>query len=121
MSPGRTVIGDITLREQNREEEKEVSEMRKSAGRRKGSSAVHEPNLATILMVERAIHKARGYPTKRQLWLSLPKRVQYQTFNRVIEYLLGSNKIILNSREIVWVFPDNPRLKRMLASGTRVR
>jgi hypothetical protein len=72
-------------------------------------------------MVEKAIHRAREYPTKRQLWNSLPRRVQYQTFNRIIEYLLSSNKIIMNDREIVWVFADNPKLKRMLSSGTRVR
>jgi len=72
-------------------------------------------------MVEKAIHRARGYPTKRQLWNSLPRRVQYQTFNRIIEYLLSSNKIIMNDREIVWVFADNSKLKRMLSSGTRVR
>lgn len=77
--------------------------------------------MATILMVERAIHKARDYPTKMELWRSLSRKVQYQTFNRVIDYLLSSNKIILNDREIVWVFPDNPRLKKMLSSGTRVR
>lgn len=77
--------------------------------------------MSTILMVEKAIHRARGYPTKRQLWNSLPRRVQYQTFNRIIEYLLSSNKIIMNDREIVWVFADNPKLKRMLSSGTRVR
>lgn len=77
--------------------------------------------MSTILMVEKAIHRARGYPTKRQLWNSLPRRVQYQTFNRIIEYLLSSNKIIMNDREIVWVFADNSKLKRMLSSGTRVR
>jgi hypothetical protein len=77
--------------------------------------------LATILMVERAIHKAEGYPTKMALWRALPRKVQYQTFSRVIDYLLSSNKIILNDREIVWVFPDNPRLKKMLGTGIRVR
>lgn len=86
--------------------------------RRKG---LHEPNLATILMVERAIHKAKNYPTKKELWKSLPREVQYQTFSRIIDYLLSSNKIILNDRQIVWVFPDNPRLKRFLESGARVR
>jgi hypothetical protein len=83
---------------------------------RKGS---HEPTLATILMVERAIHKAKDYPTKMQLWRSLPKRTQYQTFNRIIDYLLSSNKIILNGREIVWIFPDNPKLKNFLNSNVK--
>jgi hypothetical protein len=92
-----------------------------STTRKEGRRAVHEPNLATILMVERAIHKAKDYPTKMELWRSLPRRVQYQTFNRIIEYLLSSNKIILNDRQIVWVFPDNPKLRKMLSTGTRVR
>jgi len=82
---------------------------------------LHEPNLRSILMVEGAIHKAKKYPTKKELWKSLPRQVQYQTFNRIIDYLLASNKIILNGREIVWVFPDNPTLKRALAKSTRVR
>jgi hypothetical protein len=89
-------------------------------GKRKESGARHEPNLATILMVEKAIHDANGYPTKRQLWNSLPRRVQYQTFNRVIDYLLGSNKIILNDHEIVWVFPDNAKLRKLLQTSHRV-
>jgi hypothetical protein len=97
------------------------TEGRKAVGRRKGARVAHEPNLATILMVERAIRDAKAYPTKRQLWNSLPKGVQYQTFNRIIDYLLSSNKIIMNDREIVWVFADNPRLKRMLSTGIRVR
>jgi len=84
-------------------------------------SGLHEPTLATILMVERAIHKANNYPTKTELWRTLPRKVQYQTFNRIIEYLLCSNKIILNDRRIVWVFPDNPRLKKLLRSGVRAR
>lgn len=80
----------------------------------------HEPNLATILMVEREIHKAKNYPTKKQLWKSLPRKVQYQTFSRIIDYLLSSNKIVLNDHEIVWVFPDNPKLRKLLQTSRRV-
>jgi len=82
---------------------------------------LHEPTLRSILMVERAIHKAKEYPTKKELLESLPMKMQYQTFNRIIEYLLDSNKIILNDREIVWVFPENPKLKKLLAESVRVR
>jgi len=83
-------------------------------------NGLHEPNLATILMVERVIHKVKDYPTKTQLWKSLPRDVQYQTFNRIINYLLSSNKIIMNDRQIVWVFPDNPKLKKFLNSNVKV-
>ena len=82
---------------------------------------LHEPTLPTIMMVEQAILKAKNYPTKKALWKSLPRQVQYQTFNRIIEYLLQSNKIILNDHEIVWVLPNNPKLRKLLASSVRVR
>jgi hypothetical protein len=72
-------------------------------------------------MVEKAIRKSKTYPTKKALWQSLPRQVQYQTFMRIIDYLLASNKIILNDHEIVWVFPDNPTLKKALTNSTRVR
>ena len=81
----------------------------------------HEPTLGTIQMVEKAIRASKSYPTKKALWTSLPRQVQYQTFNRIINYLLESRKIILNDREIVWVFPDNPTLKKALAKSIRVR
>ncbi len=81
----------------------------------------HDPTLATIQMVEKTIRKSKNYPTKKALWQSLPRQVHYQTFNRIIDYLLTSNKIILNDREIVWVFPDNAKLKKALANSVRVR
>lgn len=81
----------------------------------------HEPTLATIMMVEQTIKKSKIYPTKMALWKSLPRQVQYQTFNKIIDYLLSSNKIILNDREVVWVFPDNQKVKRLLQNSIRVR
>ena len=85
------------------------------------SKGGHDPTLATIQMVEKTIRTSKNYPTKKALWQSLPRQVQYQTFNRIIDYLLASNKIILNDREIVWVFPDNPKLKKALANSVSVR
>jgi hypothetical protein len=80
----------------------------------------HDPTLATIRMVENSIRRSTNYPTKKALWQSLPRQVQYQTFKRIIDYLLESHKIILNDREIVWVFPDNAKLKRALAKSIRI-
>ena len=81
----------------------------------------HEPTLATIRMVENTIRKSTNYPTKKALWQSLPRQVQYQTFKRIIDYLQESNKIILNDHEIVWVFVDNARLKRALHKSIGIR
>ncbi len=60
------------------------------------TTIIHEPRLDTVLMVETAILQARSYPTKKELWQSLPKQIQYQTFNRILEYLESSNKILIN-------------------------
>lgn len=81
---------------------------------------LHEPQLDTILMVEKAIKDAETYPTRKELWKSLPKKVQYQTFRRILEYLESSNKIIFDNRSIIWIFPDNPKLKRMLEASVKL-
>ncbi len=79
---------------------------------------IHDPQLDTVLMVEKAIKDAGTYPTRKALWKSLPKQVQYQTFGTILEYLECSQKIIFDHRRIVWVFPDSPQLQRLL--DTRV-
>jgi hypothetical protein len=83
-------------------------------------TVLHEPQLDTILMVEKAIKESGSCPTKKGLLGSLPKKIQYQTFNRIIEYLEGSNKIMFNGREIIWIFPDNPKLKKLLESSVKL-
>ena len=69
---------------------------------------IHYPRLDTVLMVEDALRKAEEYPSKRQLWLSLEKKVMYQTFNLIISYLEDSGKIVQNKGKIIWVW--NPEL-----------
>jgi hypothetical protein len=82
---------------------------------------LHEPQLDTILMVEKTIREARSYPTKRELLKCLPRQIQYQTFNRILEYLESSNKIVFDGRKIVWVFADNPKLKELLENSEKLR
>lgn len=85
------------------------------------TTIIHEPRLDTILMVERAILQAHSYPTKKELWQSLPRQIQYQTFNRILQYLESSNKILIDDGGIVWTFADNAKLKTLLRSSTRLR
>ncbi len=85
------------------------------------ATVLHEPTLRTILMVEKAILDAKSYPTKKELWQSLPKQVQYQTFNRILDYLASSNKILLDKGQIVWTFPSNDKLKKLLRTSVRLR
>jgi len=70
-------------------------------------SILHYPRLDTVIMVEDALKKAEEYPSKRQLWLSLEKKVMYQTFNLIISYLEDSGKIVQNNGKIIWIWnPD---------------
>ena len=85
------------------------------------TQVLHEPRLDTVLMVERAIKESETYPSKRLLWKSLPRKMQYQTFLRIIDYLESSNKILFHGRSIVWVFPDNPKLKKLIEESVRLK
>ena len=78
---------------------------------------LHYPRLDTVIMIEETIKKLDFYPTKMELWKALPKRVMYQTFSMIIDYLAETNKIIIDKdRRIVWVW--NPELiKRVFKKG----
>jgi S-adenosylmethionine:tRNA-ribosyltransferase-isomerase (queuine synthetase) len=84
-------------------------------------AVLHEPRLDTVLMVEKAILDAEDYPTKMILWRSLPKKVQYQTFRRVLDYLEASGKIVFNSDTIIYVGANNEKLRALMESSVRVR
>jgi hypothetical protein len=71
-------------------------------------------------MVENAIKESGSYPTKKELLESLPKKIQYQTFNRILDYLESSNKIMFDGRNILWIFPDNPKLKKLLETSVKL-
>jgi len=57
---------------------------------------LHSPRLDTISMVEETIKKNNGL-SKTELWKKLPKQMMYQTFSTVIDYLIETKKIILNT------------------------
>jgi len=84
-------------------------------------AVLHEPRLDTVLMVEKAILDAEDYPTKMILWRSLPRKVQYQTFRRVLDYLEASGKIVFNSDTIIYVGANNEKLRALMESSVRVR
>jgi archaellum biogenesis ATPase FlaH len=72
-------------------------------------------------MVEKAILDAENYPTRTELWSSLPRKVQYQTFKRILDYLEASGKITFNGKVIVYTGVNNPKLQALLKSSIRVR
>ena len=75
---------------------------------------LHYPRLDTVLMVEDAIKDAKNYPARIELWKSLPKQVQYQTFQIILDYLMKSNKIIFTKdNKIMWI-ATNPKLDKAI-------
>ncbi len=57
---------------------------------------LHSPTLESILMVEKTAKKYSGMYGKYQLWNKLPRKMMYQTFQSILDYLQESNKIIEN-------------------------
>lgn len=69
------------------------------------SRIIHYPRLDTVLGVEKAIRDAKEYPSIRQLWLSLKKKVMYQTFRLILDYLEYSGKIMIcRDGKVVWIY-----------------
>lgn len=81
---------------------------------------IHYPQLDTVLMVEDAIKKL-DYPKKTELWKSLPKKVMYQTFCLIIDYLKESGKIFIDKDgRIVWIW--NPEMvKKIMRTGIKLK
>jgi hypothetical protein len=83
---------------------------------RSGISRGQGPTLATIQMVTAAIKEAKEYPSKYQLWRSLPKGMAYGKLEEVLTYLESTNQIMIDKDgEIIWILADNPKLKKLLA------
>ena len=80
---------------------------------------LHYPQLDTVLMVEEFIKKHSGEYKKRSLWEALPKKMMYQTFCVIFEYLLDSNKIALDKEgKIAWIW--NPELVKKYLNNTKL-
>ena len=85
------------------------------------NEVLHYPRLDTVLMIEEAIKNAKEYPSKRQLWLSLKKKVMYQTFNIVIDYLVESNKVVIDKEgKVIWIW-DPEGVKKYMKEGIIIR
>ena len=71
-------------------------------------------------MVEDAIQKSNDYPTRMELWGALPKKMQYQTFKLILEYLENSNKILFRDGKIMWTFPNSAKLNKLIQGAITV-
>ena len=69
------------------------------------------PRLDTVLMTEDFIKEHDGEFRKKSLWENLPKKMMYQTFCVIIDYLLYSRKISIDQEgKIGWIcYPETAR------------
>ena len=75
---------------------------------------LHYPRLDSVLMVEKLIYDTSGTYTKKQLWDKLPKKIMYQTFSVIIDYLIYSGKIAVDREgKIAWIY-DPEGVKKYL-------
>jgi hypothetical protein len=69
------------------------------------------PQLDTVLMVEKFIEDHSAEYKKKSLWQNLPKKMKYQTYCVIIDYLEYSNKIATDKEgKIVWIGITSGRL-----------
>ncbi|MDP2667762.1 MAG: hypothetical protein Q8O65_03510 [Nitrosopumilaceae archaeon] len=94
----------------------------KRSGKQSSRTMSHMPRLDTIEMVEDMISEQKEFSSKNRLWRSLPKQVQYKTFTTILNYLEKSNKIMYDKKgTILWIFVDNPKLKKLHRQSTVLR
>ena len=86
----------------------------------KKSPFVRSPTLDTVLMIERTIEEFSGEFNKTDLWKKLPKKVMWQTYVFVLDYLQSINKIAIDSKGVlgyIW----SPEVAKRFASRKRIK
>ncbi|PIN75922.1 hypothetical protein COV18_01945 [Candidatus Woesearchaeota archaeon CG10_big_fil_rev_8_21_14_0_10_37_12] len=81
---------------------------------------VRSPTLDTVLMVEKAIEEFSGEFNRTELWKNLPKKVMWQTYLVVLEYLENINKIAVDKEgKIAYIW--NPALAKKLKTRKEIK
>ena len=86
----------------------------------KKSPFARSPTLETVLMVERMIENYSGEFTKTELWKRLPKKVMWQTYSTILDYLQDINKIAIDRiGKICYIW--NPELTKKLSKRKEIK
>ena len=79
------------------------------------TTILHSPTLGSVIMVEKTIQKYSQECGKYQLWKKLPKKMMYQPFQTILDYLENSGKIMIDKDGcVIWTY--NPKMIRKLIS-----
>lgn len=78
------------------------------------------PTLSTVMMVEKEIEKHSGEFNQTLLWKNLPKKVMWQTFLVILDYLKSINKIAFDRKgKLAYIW--NPELARKLRARNEIK
>ncbi len=85
------------------------------------SAKLHSPTLESVIMVEKTIQKNSQECGKYQLWKKLPKKMMYQTYQIILDYLEGSGKVMIDDEGcIIWTY-DPEGIKKLISKGLKLR
>lgn len=84
------------------------------------SNKLRSPTLQTVLMVEKFIDRNSGEYKKTDLWKLLPKKVMWQTFQVIMEYLESINKIVYDKEGYV-VYIWNPEFSKKIKDRKEIK
>lgn len=87
---------------------------------RKNNNLARSPTLQTVLMVEKFIDDNSGEFKKTELFNKLPKKVMWQTFQVIMEYLESIHKIVYDKESYV-VYIWNPVLMEKIKNRPRIK
>ena len=81
---------------------------------------VRSPTLDTVLMVEKTVEEYSGEFNRTELWKKLPKKVMWQTYLVILDYLQEINKIAIDKiGKIGYIW--NPELARKLRQRAEIK
>jgi hypothetical protein len=78
------------------------------------------PTLSTVLMVEKTIEEYSGEFNRTEMWKKLPKKVMWQTYLMIIDYLESINKIGLDRNGTI-AYIWNPKLAKILSKRKEIK
>lgn len=84
------------------------------------NSNARSPTLQTVLMVEKFIDDNSGEYKKTELFKNLPKKVMWQTFQIIMEYLESTHKIAYD-REGYVVYIWNPEFYHKIKDSPEIK
>jgi hypothetical protein len=82
----------------------------------------YNPTLESVLMVEKVIKEHSQEYGKYQLWKMLPRKMMYQTYQTILDYLQESGKIMVDKKDgiVFWTY-DPEGIKKLIESGLILR